>query len=350
MAAGWRADMAGLLGDGTSLCFGELLVRLSTPGNLLLSQSASLDMVVGGAEANVAVGLSSLGRQARVVSRLPDNSLGEMVRGVLRGYGVDCAGVTVAGEGRMGLYFLEPGAGARASRITYDRKVSSFVLSGPDDYEWNALLDGVSHLHLSGITPALGDGPAQAALAAAREARAKGLFISIDGNYRAQLWAERDVDPRPILLDLFSQADLLFANHRDFSLLLDRSYSGDGPERRREAALAAFEAFPNLQMIASTARRAEEADRQFLAGRIDTRDQAAQTDELLITNVVDRIGTGDAFATGVLCALGEGQALDQVARTGLAVAALKHSISGDLCLVSRSQLDAFLGGQLDVRR
>jgi 2-dehydro-3-deoxygluconokinase len=350
MAVGWRADMAGRLGDGASLCFGELLVRLSTPGNLLLSQGASLDMVVGGAEANVAVGLASLGRQSRMVSRLPDNSLGEMVRGVLRSHNVDCASVATAAEGRMGLYFLESGAGARASRITYDRKGSSFALSGPSDYDWDALLEGVSHLHLSGITPALGDGPAQAALAAARAARAKGLFVSIDGNYRAQLWAERDIDPRMTLLDLFAQADLLFANHRDFSLLLDRSYSGDGPERRREAALAAFEAFPNLQMIASTARRAEEADRQFLAARIDTRDQAVQTDELLITNIVDRIGTGDAFATGVLYALGEGQALGEIAQTGLAVAALKHSISGDLCLVSRGQLDAFLGGQLDVQR
>jgi 2-dehydro-3-deoxygluconokinase len=103
-------------------------------------------------------------------------------------------------------------------------------------------------------------------------------------------------------------------------------------------------------MIASTARRAEEADRQFLAARVDTRDLAAQTDELLITNIVDRIGTGDAFATGVLYALCEGQALAQVAQTGLAVAALKHSISGDLCLVSRTQLDAFLSGQLDVQR
>jgi 2-dehydro-3-deoxygluconokinase len=342
--------MAGLLGDGASLCFGELLLRFSTPGSLLFSQSALLDMVVGGAEANVAVGLATLGRQARMASRLPDNSLGEKVRGALQGYGVDCAGVLTTPEGRMGLYFLEPGAGARASRVTYDRRGSSFALSRPDDYDWDALFAGVSHLHLSGITPALGDGPAQAALAAARAARAKGLFVSIDGNYRAQLWAERDVDPRTTLNALFAQADLLFANHRDFSLLFDRSYSSDGPERRREAAIAAFDSFPCLQMVASTARRTVEADRQFLAARIDTRDEAAQTEELLITNIVDRIGTGDAFATGVLYALGNGQSLEKVAQTGLAVAALKHSISGDLCLVSSAQLNAFLNGQLDVQR
>lgn len=342
--------MAGRLGDGASLCFGELLIRLSTPDNLLLGQSPSLNIMVGGAEANVAVGLSTLGRSTKMVSCLPDNSLGEVARATLRSYGVDCLGVTAASTGRMGLYFLEPGAGSRASRITYDRKGSSFALSEPQDYDWNMLFDGVWHLHLSGITPAIGDGTAQAALAAAKAARSKGLFVSIDGNYRAQLWAERDCDPRQILRELFAQADLLFANHRDFSLLLETTYSGDGTERRREAALAAFNAFPNLLMIASTARRAEEADRQFLAARIDTRDEAAQTEELLITNIVDRIGTGDAFATGVLYALGNGQSLEKVAQTGLAVAALKHSISGDLCLVSSAQLNAFLNGQLDVQR
>jgi 2-dehydro-3-deoxygluconokinase len=350
MAAGWRADMAGYLGDGASLCFGELLIRLSTPGNMLLSQSASLDIVIGGAEANVAVGLASLGRQARMVSRLPDNGLGDMVQGMLRKHGVDCHGVATEAEGRMGLYFMEPGAGLRASRIIYDRKGSSFALCRPEDFDWDEILAGVSHLHLSGITSALGEGPALAAIVAAKTARAKGIFVSVDGNYRAQLWEQRAVDPRPILLELFAHADLLFANHRDFSLLLDRRYSGEGPERRREAALAAFDAFPCLQLIASTARRAEEVDRQFISARVDTRHEVAQTDELLITNIVDRIGTGDAFATGIIYALGKQQELSQIAQTGLAMSALKHSIAGDVCLVSRTQLADFLAGQMDVRR
>jgi 2-dehydro-3-deoxygluconokinase len=350
MAAGSRADMMSGIGTGASLCFGELLIRLSTPDRLLLSQCNALDVVVGGAEANVAIGLSSLGHSTKMVSRLPDNGLGEVVRRLLRSHGVNCDDLAVSGDGRMGLYFLETGAGLRASRIIYDRKGSSFALSGPDYYDWDALFDGVSHLHLSGISLALGDGPAQAALAAAKAARAKGVLVSVDGNYRAQLWNDRGIDPRPVLIDLFSEADLLFANHRDFSLLLEGSYCGEGPERRREAALAAFDAFPDLQMIASTARRVEEVDQQFIAARVDTRDQATQTDELLITDIVDRIGTGDAFATGILHALSKGQELSKIAETGLAMAALKHSIAGDACQVSPAQLEAFMAGQMDVQR
>jgi 2-dehydro-3-deoxygluconokinase len=350
MAAGWRVDMLIPFGPGQSLCFGEVLLRLATPGSLLLTQSPALDMVVGGAEANVAAGLATLGRSVRMASRLPDNALGRLARGTLMGHGVNCDALTLSPVGRMGLYFLETGAGARASNIIYDRKHSSFAEARPADFDWDALLDGVSHLHMSGITPALGDTPAQVAIAAGTAARAKGILVSFDGNYRTQLWKDRDIDPRPVLIDLFSLADIAIANHRDFSLLLDRSYSGDGPDRRRQAAEAAFDAFPNLKLIASTARRAEEADRQFLSARVDMRDGAAQTDEVKITNIVDRIGTGDAFAAGVLYALAEGKSLNDVANTGVALAALKHSISGDACLVTHAQLSAFLSGHMDVQR
>jgi 2-dehydro-3-deoxygluconokinase len=350
MAAGWRVDMTHMIGAGPSLCFGEILVRLATPDNLLLSQAGSLTMVVGGAEANVAVGLTTLGRATRMVSRLPDNALGDMARRALQSHGVNCDGLVTSPQGRMGLYFLETGAGLRASSITYDRKGSSFALSSPEDYDWNSLLEGVGHLHMSGITPALCDNTARAAIAAGRAARERGIFVSFDGNYRALLWNERETDPRPTLIDLFSLADLTFANHRDFSLLLGKTYTGEGADRRREAAEAAFDAFPNLKIIASTARRAEEADRQFMSARIDTRDAETQTDEIKITNIVDRIGSGDAFATGVLYALTNGAGLNQVAKTGLALAALKHSIVGDACLVNQAQLDAFLAGQMDVQR
>jgi 2-dehydro-3-deoxygluconokinase len=350
MVAGWRVNMTIHFGAGQSLCFGELLVRLATPESLLLSQSRSMNMAVGGAEANVAVGLASLGRSVRMVSCLPNNAMGEMVRRSFQGYGVNCDDVRFSKEGRMGLYFLETGAGHRASSIIYDRKNSSFALSKAGDYDWDVLFNGVAHLHMSGITPALCEETANIAVEAAKAARAKGILISFDGNYRSLLWNDRNVDPRPILKQLFALADICFANHRDFSLLLDRSYSGDGKERRREAAEAAFAAFPNLKLIASTARRAEEADRQFIAARIDTHEDAVQTNEAMITNIVDRIGTGDAFATGVLYALSQGHDLGKVAMTGLALNALKHSIAGDVCLVGLSQLHSFLAGQMDVQR
>ena len=172
---------------GRIACFGELLLRLTAPGRELLLQTGRLDVHVGGAEANVAIGLARLGHDAAMISRLPGNALGEAALGHLRRYGVATDGVA-AGPGRMGLYFLSPGAGLRASDIVYDREGSSFALAGPGDFDWETLLAGVDLLHLSGITPALGPNSAEAAIAAAEAARARGIPVSFDGNYRAQLW------------------------------------------------------------------------------------------------------------------------------------------------------------------
>src|SRR5207253_1832856 len=133
---------------------------------------------------------------------------------------------------------------------------------------------------------------AAAAIAAAKAARAKGVRVSFDGNYRAQLWNKRDCNPAEVLTELVREADLLFGNHRDISLLLGREFSGDGEERRREAALAAFEAFPNLNTIASTGRHID-AGGHRIAARIDTREQGVQTEEVQLNDIIDRIGGGD---------------------------------------------------------
>ena len=162
---------------------------------------------------------------------------------------------------------------------------------------------GVDRLHLSGITPALGPVPAQAAIAAAEAAAARDIAVSFDGNWRGKLWERWDGKPREILSRIVAHADLMFGNHRDIALLLDKPFSGDGEDRRREAAEAAFAAFPKLQTIASTARHVEDADRHRLSARIDTRDGHAQTEEITLAGIVDRIGAGDAFAAGVLHAL-----------------------------------------------
>jgi len=334
---------------GAVACFGELLLRLTAPGRELLLQRPHLDVHVGGAEANVAVGLASLGHQARVISTVPDNALGNAAVGYLRRHGVDASGVTRT-AGRMGLYFLAQGAGLRASEIVYDREGSSFARALAGDFDWDRLLDGVDLLHLSGITPALGPQSAEAALAAADAAQRLGVPISFDGNYRAQLWERWDSRPREILGKLVSKARIMFGNHRDVGLLLGESFSGDGPDRRRQAAEAAFKAFPTLQVIASTARHIEDADRHRISARIDTPDEAAQTDEVVVAGIIDRIGAGDAFATGVLHGLRSGRDLDWSVRSGLAVTALKHSLVGDASLFGPSDIDAFMSGELDVRR
>ncbi|WP_380877479.1 2-keto-3-deoxygluconate kinase [Sphingomonas sp. DBB INV C78] len=335
---------------GRTAFFGELLLRLTAPGRELLLQSGRLDVHVGGAEANVAVGLARLGHATRMVSVVPENPLGDVAVTFLRGHGVDCTHV-VRGEGRMGLYFLTPGAGLRASEIVYDRSYSAFAMADVDRFDWPALLEGCDRLHLSGITPALGPVMAEAAIRAAEAARAMGLSVSFDGNYRARLWEAWDSDPRAVLTRLVGLADILFGNHRDIALLLDKPFHGDGPERRREAAEAAFAAFPNLKLIASTARQVVDADHNRIAARIDTPAGAHQTAEVTVTGIVDRIGAGDAFAAGVLHGLADsGGDMDQAVRTGLALTCLKHSLPGDASLFGRADIDAFLSGEMDVRR
>lgn len=331
------------------LGFGELLLRLSPPGRRLMVQAQCLDLAVGGAEANVLAGLTALGHPAAMLSMVPDSPLGRLATGELRARGIDTARVGFA-PGRMGLYFLEQGQGLRASAITYDRAGSSFALAAAGDFDFAGALDGAALLHLSGITPALGPQSAKAALAAAQAARTAGVPVSFDGNFRAQLWEAWDSDPRAVLGELVGMATILFGNHRDISLLLGREFNGDGPERRREAAEAALDAFPSLELIASTARHVVDADHHRIAARVDLRTAQHQTDEVDVTGIVDRIGTGDAFAAGVLDQWLRGGVVRAMAEAGQALAALKHSLPGDMPIFSREDVGAFLGGGRDVRR
>jgi 2-dehydro-3-deoxygluconokinase len=333
----------------TLVFFGELLIRLTAPGNELLMQSPSLGLHVGGAEANVAIGLAHLGHDCAMVSRVPANALGRGAVAAVRGAGVDCAAVD-SGPGRMGLYFLSVGAGLRSSEIVYDRAGSSFAATGPEDYDFDRLLDGAGLLHLSGITPALGPRSAEATLAAARAAKRLGVPVSFDGNYRAMLWEAWDSDPRKVLSELIGTADILFGNHRDLSLVLGREFSGEGEDRRREAAEAGFAAFPDLKLIASTARHTLTADHHRIAARVDLRDAGYQTPDVDVTGIVDRIGAGDAFAAGVLHAHRSGGDAKAMAESGLALTALKHSLPGDASRFGQADIDAFHGGGLDVRR
>jgi 2-dehydro-3-deoxygluconokinase len=329
--------------------FGELLVRLTALGRELLMQSHSFDVHVGGAEANVAVGLANLGHDTAMVSAVPDNALGRGAVSAIRAHNVDCRNVQTC-DGRMGLYFLAQGSGLRAPEIVYDRSGSSFAQLSSADFDWELLLRDAKMLHLSGITPALGPQSAEAALAAAKAAVRLGIPISFDGNYRAMLWDRWDSNPRAILSELIGCADILFGNHRDISLVLGQDFSGDGADRRREAALAAFGAFPTLKLIASTARHLVSADHHQLSARVDMRDSFAQTADVDVTGIIGRIGGGDAFAAGVLHACFTGGNAEAMAKTGLALTCLKHSLPGDASLFGQADIDAFVDGNLDVRR
>ncbi|MES2419867.1 MAG: sugar kinase [Pseudomonadota bacterium] len=334
------------------LAFGEIMLRFSPPGRELLLQTPRLDIWVAGAEANVVTQLARLGHDVGMATTVPDNDLGRAAITTLRGFGVDMA-ATVFGGKRMGLYFVTSGAGLRATEVIYDRAWSSFAEAPTDTWDWDTLLAGVDRFHLSKITPALGPIPAETALAAVRAATRRNIPVSFDGNWRGKLWERWDSNPRAILTQLVEHADLMFGNHRDVALLLGREFSGDARDRRREAAEAAeaaFDAFPRLQTIASTARHVEHVDLHRLSARIDTRTAHIQTEEVVLAGIVDRIGGGDAFAAGVLHGLRSGKDLADVARIGLALAALKHSLPGDASLFRQADIDSYLAGGLDVRR
>lgn len=335
---------------GVIACFGEVLLRYSPPAPLLLAQARQFEVCTGGAEANVAVALSRLGRSTRMLTVLPDNVLGQRARADLASHGVDVAHIPQR-EGRMGSYFLDMASGLRGGKVTYDREHSAFAQSHAADWPMADWLDGVSHLHLSGITLALSQELTDASIALASAAKAKGATISFDGNFRAALWEKSQRDPRTAIARLFGVADIAFANHRDACLLLGREFSGEGVARRREAALALLEAFPIVSAIASTARNIENAETHHISARLDTLQSAAETDQWRIAGIVDRIGTGDAFAAGVLHSwLNQPTDLASAARSGLGLMALKHSTPGDASFASVADLAAVAGSILDVTR
>jgi 2-dehydro-3-deoxygluconokinase len=306
-------------------------------------------MWVAGAEANVATALARLGHDTAVISALPENALADVALARLRSAGVRTDGVLRRGT-RIGLYFVTPGAGLRAADVIYDRAHSAFAETRVDDWDWAELLAGADRLHLSGITPALGPIARASALAAADAAIGMGIRISFDGNYRASLWEVWDGQPEVTLRRLAESADIFFGNHRDISLILGEALVGDSETERREAAEAAFAALPRCELIASTVRHVASADEHRIAARIDTRNAGFETERRLISGIVDRIGAGDAFAAGVLHRQREGASVEEMAKTGLALTCLKHSLPGDASLFDQGDVDAFLAGRFDVRR
>lgn len=324
-------------------------MRLSPPAGTPLGRATALDLHYGGAEANVAIALAGLGTPASMLTMLPDNALGRGAKAALAAAGVDTQYLRFA-QGRLGLYFLEPPAGPRAGQVTYDRAGSAYSLAGPAQFPFHAALRDAALLHVSGITPALGPAGVELARAAIAAANAAGVPVSFDGNYRGNLWQAWDGDPRAILHELVGKAAILFGNHRDIGLLLGREVPGTGPGERRAAAEAAFAAFPRLELLASTDRRVVDAGHHRLSARIDTRDGSWQAEELPVTGIVDRIGSGDAFAAGVLHRHLAGAPLRDIAEAGLALAALKHGIRGDAILASEAELAAFRPDGADVRR
>jgi 2-dehydro-3-deoxygluconokinase len=328
------------------VCFGELLLRLNAPDRELLLQSGLLRTYIGGAEANVAVSLAYLGHATSMVSVVPDSALGTGCIAELRRHGVNTEHIRRM-PGRLGIYFMSSGAGHRPSEIIYDRAGSAFAIAADRGLDWAATLTGVSWLHISGITPALGAHAAQATLNAARAARQQGARVSFDCNYRAKLWEAWNSEPGQSLRDIVAETDLLFADDRALALVLGTTPSG----QFAPTAALAFEAFPHLERIATTVRVEHTVDRHDLSALLATRDGIVATRTYALEAIVDRIGTGDAFAAGLLHGLLSGMDEWNSLDFALAAACLKHSIPGDFNPVTVAQVNDLLAGRgFAVRR
>ncbi len=337
------------------LCFGEMLLRFSPNANELLMQSPALTVRPGGAEANVAVSLARFGAPVKMATVLADNALGRGVRDEVRKYGVDTSQV-VFKPGRMGLYFLTPGAVRRPSEVLYDRAGSAFVEHVDTAFDWDQLLDGVEWLHASGVTPATGPNGSAAAVALIEAAVKKGVKVSYDGNFRGKLWEQWDGDPPATLGKMLAGATVAFADDRDFALVLKTTFDSPDPAvRRREAAKAAFAAFPHLQRIACTLRVQDSVADQALSAVMLTRNGndviETRAEAIHMAGVVDRVGGGDAFAAGVLFGLWSGWSDQEALDFGLAAAGLKHSVPGDFNLFTADEVRAAMSdGGFDIRR
>jgi 2-dehydro-3-deoxygluconokinase len=332
------------------VCFGELLVRLSSADGEQLLQSPSLHVHFGGAEANVAVSLARFGYAAAMVSVVPPNALGAAAVAELRRHGVDTSGITT-GPGRMGLYFLTPGAVSRPSTVLYDRAGSAFAQAPAKSIDWRAALRDARWLHLSGIASALGESAAAANQRAADAALELGVAVSFDGNYREQLWAASGGDARQLLRAMLATAQLAFVDDRDITLTLGIEVRGEPLERRRAAAAAAFAAFPRLETICSTIREVDSAQRQRLGGVMFTRERDLKSRTYALDGIVDRVGAGDAFAAGILHGRTASLADQDTLELGVAAAVLKHSIRGDFNLVDLSDVERLVAVKgVDIRR
>jgi len=335
-------------------CFGEILLRLSPPRCELLQQAQQLQVHIGGAEANVAISLAQLGHGALMVSLMPENALGRLCVGELRRHGVQVEGIRTA-PGRMGLYFVETGRGHRATQVLYDRAYSAFALAAGSEVPWSVLLAGVEWLHLSGITPALGRRAADATIAAARAARSRDVRLSFDCNYRASLWSAWSGadDAAAILREIAGGAELLFASERDLALILGRKpadNNGTPQEEFAAAALAALARFEQLRYVACTLRIQHGPDAQELTALIMSREGLFTTRHYSLGEIVDRIGSGDAFAAAVLHGLLRQHDTQRIVDFAAAAACLKHALPGDFSLAGEREIEAVLRGEISMQR
>lgn len=337
--------------SATVITFGELMLRLGSPGFERLLQSPMLCATFGGGEANVAVSLAQLGVDSRYVTRLPANAIGDAAIRALRAEGVSTEFI-VRGGSRMGIYFTETGASQRASTVLYDRANSAISEIPPDAVDWDRVMNGAAWFHVTGITPALGDKAAASTLASVAAAKRAGARISVDLNYRKKLWTQANAQKvmRPLMRDV----DVVIANEEDLQCVLGIEVDGadvtsgslDVESYRRAAQRVTKDLGPPV--IAITLRESLSAsDNGWSAVLWDGK--TLHQSQRYSVRLVDRIGGGDSFAAGLIYGMITGRAHDAALRFAVAASALKQTIPGDFNRVSLAEVDALAGGDASGR-
>lgn len=336
------------------LSVGEIMLRLKSTGHERLFQSPSLEATFGGGEANVAVALANYGLNSGFVSALPDNSVGDAAIRELKSFDVDTTNVKRQGD-RVGIYYLEAGANQRPSNVVYDRANSSIATADSADFDWPAILNGSKWLHITGITPALSESAAELSLDAVRAAKTKGVTVSCDFNFRGKLWKYGKTAPE-VMTELVKYVDVGIANEEDcqksLGISVDDVHVESGEldtskyERLTEKVL---EAFPQMGVLAVTLRESRSADRNGWSACLRDRKGFHISRQYEITDIVDRVGGGDSFASAMIYALDTYDSRSDALDFAVAASCLKHSIPGDFNRVTVAEVEKLMGGDASGR-
>jgi 2-dehydro-3-deoxygluconokinase len=335
--------------------FGEIMLRLSPPGFLRFSQAHSFDAVYGGGEANVAVSLANYGLPVDFVTRLPNNDIGEACLASLRQYGVGVDKLVRGGE-RLGIYFLEMGSMQRGSKVVYDRAYSSIATIEPGMVDWRAVFADAGWFHWTGITPAISAGTAQVCLEAAQTARQMGLIVSCDLNYRKNLW-KWGKKASEVMPELVQCCDVAIGNEEDADKVFGiRAPESDVTAGKVEADMyqyvcqALADRFPNLKTIAITLRGSISASHNTWSGVLWRQGEFYAGPQFDITHMVDRVGGGDSFGAGLIYGLHTyGEDYQRALDFAVAASCLKHSIFGDVNLVTADEVEKLMSGDASGR-
>lgn len=330
---------------------GEIMLRLSTPGFERFVQADSLDVTYGGGEANVAVALSNYGLNGTFVTKVPDNAIGQAAINHVRRYGVDTQYIARGGK-RLGIYFLETGASMRASQVIYDRAGASIADVDAAEFDFDKIFEGADWFHTTGITPALSDKAAALTEAALKAAKAKGITTSIDLNYRKKLWSKEKA--REVMTKLCQYVDVCIGNEEDADTTLGFK-AGETDVTKGELHLEGFkDVFQQMKekfgfkYIASSLRESHSASDNGWSALVYDGTEFYHTRKYEV-RIVDRVGSGDSFASGLIYGLVTGMPMKDAAEFGVAASALKHTIPGDLNHATLEDVKGLMKGDASGR-